>query len=37
MTTSDAKQSATFSIGGALKVNRLGFGAKLFIISEHID
>ena len=27
MTTSDAKQSATFSIGGALKVNRLGFGA----------
>ncbi len=27
MTTSDARQSGAFSIGGALKVHRLGFGA----------
>ena len=27
MTTSDAKQSGVFAIGGSLKVNRLGFGA----------
>lgn len=27
MATSDAKQSGTFSIGGALKVHRLGYGA----------